>query len=135
MPIPWTNENELFYVCGYKCTLCGSILIQKHHIDGNSNNDVPDNWTVLCQPHHDLANRDLQVVDTHTRKLTPAILKEQRKRHIESFYFNRFGWSRIDMTGEIEEQLDIPAQAEENQDPAEQNLPLLQRLINWLNEK
>jgi len=90
------------YLCSSQCILCGSPLIQLHHIDGNHENNEPDNWAFLCQLHHDLANRDLQVNETHTRKISPELLKDQRKRHIECHLYSRFGISIV-ANGQIKE--------------------------------
>jgi hypothetical protein len=126
--VPWANEDELLYLCSFQCILCGLPLIQNHHIDGNPANNDPDNWAILCQMHHDLANRDLQVQETHTRKFTPELLKDQRKRHIENCLFSRFGYSGIPAPMETDVELGLPV----GNDP---NRVLLKRTIRWLNER
>jgi|WetSurMetagenome_2_1015567.scaffolds.fasta_scaffold08159_5 hypothetical protein len=122
--VPWTTDAELLYLCSFQCTLCGVPLFQLHHIDGNHENNNPDNWTILCQLHHDLANRDLQVAETHTRKFTGELLKNQRKRHIESHLFSRFGIDIV-ANGKINEELRVTEEQAENS-------TLIKRTKIWL---
>jgi hypothetical protein len=127
MTVPWINEDELLYLCSHLCILCNQGLIQNHHIDGNPSNNDPDNWVILCQFHHDMANRDLQVQETHTRKFSPELLKVQRKRHIESCLFSRFGYSGIaPMEADMEVGLPVGNYP---------NKILLVRTRKWLNER
>jgi len=129
MPVPWITEDDLIYLCSSQCTLCGSILFQKHHIDGNNTNNDPDNWTILCQPHHDMANRDLQVNGTHTRKYSRDMLKKMRYIHIQSHFFNRFGDSVIN-TGEITENTEEIEKVENAETKS-----LLKRTREWLSQE
>lgn len=127
MTAPWTSQGELEYLCCHQCILCGSPLTQNHHIDGNHNNDDPENWVLLCAPHHDLAQRDLQVNGTLTHKFTPERLKEQRRRQIESCLFSRFGISGIAPV-EVDVNVGLPVGDDTNR-------PLLERARKWLNEQ
>jgi hypothetical protein len=127
MTVPWINEDELQYLCSFQCVLCGLPFFQNHHIDGNHANNNPDNWVILCQLHHDLASRDLQVQDTLTRKYTPELLKNQRRRHIENCLFRRFGYFG---TGPVEADMEVGLPVGNNP-----NKVLLARTIKWLNER
>lgn len=89
--VPWTDIDELLWLCCFQCTLDGAKEIQIHHIDGDSNNDDPDNWTVLCANCHSRAQSDLQVRTTMSIKYTPVRLKIARAIAIEACLSTRLG--------------------------------------------
>jgi hypothetical protein len=89
--VPWSTENELIWLCCYQCTLDAAKEIQTHHIDGDRNNNDPDNWTVLCANCHAIATTHLQAKGTMTIKYTPDRLKEARLLVVETCLTRRLG--------------------------------------------
>ena len=77
------NEESILMKCQHMCTICQNTNVQVHHIDGNHENGCLENLTVLCPTHHSIAQSDLQVKATMTRKLTTGVLKKYRDNWIE----------------------------------------------------
>ena len=127
--VPWTTEEELFWLCCFQCTLDGRREFQKHHLDGNSNNDVPENWTVLCPNCHTLAQRDLQVAGTMTRKYSPPLLTKARELAIEACLVGRFGTlPYVNENERINEQLGRPVDRLDNS-------TLIENALSWLHSR
>ena len=125
--VPWTNEDELLFLVGFKCTVDFQRGPQKHHVDGNRNNDNPDNWTILCPNCHDIATKDLQVDNTMTAKLSPDRLRQFRRLAIEACVYGRIGTTRLVPENQaISPELGLPAQRV-------QNPSLIERTLRWLN--
>jgi hypothetical protein len=52
--------------------------VQVHYIDGNNENDDPDNLVPLCSDHHIKSQNDLQLTSSMAREFTPERLKYWR---------------------------------------------------------
>jgi hypothetical protein len=126
--VPWANEEELRWLSSLKCTICGAENIQIHHLDGDHDNNDPDNWTLLCGNCHDRAQRDLQVKGpTMSTKLTPERLKTCRRFAIEAHMVRMLGDLTIGSENET-----IPATARIY--VRRTSMRLTQNVISWLNE-
>ena len=57
-----TREVVLF-IYEYRCQLCGSKSFENHvhHLNGNADDNDVYNLTVLCQYHHKLVHRGVQL--------------------------------------------------------------------------
>lgn len=56
--VPRDIERQIYIQAGYRCSVpnCGhEIGLDIHHIDGNPNNNSPENLLLLCAVHHRLA--------------------------------------------------------------------------------
>lgn len=127
--VPWTSQDDLLWLCCGKCTVDAAREIQIHHIDGDSGNDDPDNWTVLCLNCHSRAQEDLQARSTMYRKYTPEFLRKCRELSIESCTSVRIGNSARVSEGEtISEELGRP---EERLSKPQ----LVAETIKWLNQR
>jgi hypothetical protein len=80
------NENDIqakvLYDSDRKCCVCGDKSkrhIQIHHIDGNNENNEPDNLAVLCLDCH----ADTQLKGGFSRKLNPKVIKIYRNKWVE----------------------------------------------------
>jgi len=125
--VPWTNADELLFLCCNKCTIDAQRGVQKHHIDGNHQNDVPDNWTMLCPNCHDQATKDIQVKQTLTMKLTRVRIKEFRRLAIQACIYARIGTIQPKSENdEIKEELGRPVDKLLNSQ-------LIGKTIRWLN--
>jgi len=90
--VPWANREELQWLCSLKCTICPTGNVQIHHLDGDDDNNDPENWTILCINCHDRAQRDLKVEGpTMSAKLTPELLRKFRRYAIEATLVGRLG--------------------------------------------
>lgn len=57
----WWKENATHYrtICFHhhekKCLVCGfNKIVAAHHVDGNKENNVPENLVPLCSNHHEM---------------------------------------------------------------------------------
>lgn len=127
--VPWSTEEELRILCGYKCNVDAMDNIQIHHIDGDNTNSDPDNWVVLCINCHDRAQRDLQTTGTTmSLKLTPDRLRSCRKFSIEAHLSRRIG--SLAITGESEHIPETTRVFIRNP-----NALLVDNAINWLRSR
>ncbi len=87
------TDDDLIIACRSVCTICHATDIQIHHIDGNHENDTPENKTVLCQKHHDQAQKDIEIINSYkgsgqkiktaTRLLRPDLVITYRDKWIK----------------------------------------------------
>jgi hypothetical protein len=92
--IPRKARRRLFVECGYRCSVphChNDSALDFHHIDGNPENNLPDNLIVFCSNHHrltsagkidSLACREMKKAlkpEALTLNVNPDIIRKMRR--------------------------------------------------------
>lgn len=74
--IPAELRRQILLETGHGCavTLCQNDMLNIHHIDGNRENNSPDNLIALCSVHHDRAH------DTGRARLTRQDLLAYKRK-------------------------------------------------------
>lgn len=84
--LPLVVKNYLLKQADYKCELCGfegynkksgNTILQIHHIDGHSNNNVPENLQVLCPNCHAMTENFMALNNGNSDRTTRYAYKNR----------------------------------------------------------
>lgn len=75
--IPHEIEAEILYINDRTCCICKHSTkgAQIHHIDGNPDNNDPNNLAVVCTEHHD----EIHKSGGFTKGISPTLLKKYKR--------------------------------------------------------
>ncbi len=72
------QKTEVIQKSSNACCICQTPFIQIHHIDGNKENNIFDNFAPLCPNHHTQAQHTLDARSNMMNNLEPDRIKEIR---------------------------------------------------------
>ena len=68
------------------CVQCGAAKAERHHADGDTGNNSPDNVVVLCRRCHMAADRRLPQCREAMRQIQPLGVAARAARHVDTLY-------------------------------------------------